>query len=232
LQHLFDNFLTAFWQLFDNFVDNFLTTFLTTFANFFYFFILMVVASCRNKYYGTNFISTVPTSLLIAPGLRTIQFWLMFEQGHNSDADDVSEDKSDDWTNQTVSSTFSADVTITLSQNPLKVPAIAAAADRCKISSRQMTIMLGAVLGSGGATANDVTLSQSTTIKTRNIAREKASTEIHASYQPPEHAVLHWDGKQLAGPEEKLCERLAVLVSGNTKEWIEDRRRPRRHRAG
>jgi hypothetical protein len=29
----------------------------------------MVVASCRNKYYGTNFISAVPTSLLIAPGL-------------------------------------------------------------------------------------------------------------------------------------------------------------------
>jgi hypothetical protein len=34
----------------------------------------MVVASCRNKYYGTNFISAVPTSLLIAPGLWTIQF--------------------------------------------------------------------------------------------------------------------------------------------------------------
>jgi hypothetical protein len=34
----------------------------------------MVVASCRNKYDGTNLISAVPTSLLIAPGLRTIQF--------------------------------------------------------------------------------------------------------------------------------------------------------------
>jgi hypothetical protein len=34
----------------------------------------MVVASSRNKYYGTNFISAMPTSLLIAPGLRTIQF--------------------------------------------------------------------------------------------------------------------------------------------------------------
>jgi hypothetical protein len=31
-------------------------------------------ASCCNKYYGTNFISAVPTSLLIAPGLRTIKF--------------------------------------------------------------------------------------------------------------------------------------------------------------
>jgi hypothetical protein len=40
------------------------------------FFIVMVVASCRNKYDGTNFISAVPTSLLIAPGLRTIQFLL------------------------------------------------------------------------------------------------------------------------------------------------------------
>jgi hypothetical protein len=56
---LFDNFLTTFWQLFD------------------FFFILIGVASCCNKYYGTNFISAVPTSLLIAPGLRTIQFLLI-----------------------------------------------------------------------------------------------------------------------------------------------------------
>jgi hypothetical protein len=34
----------------------------------------VVEASCENKYYGSNFISAVPTSLLIAPGLRTIQF--------------------------------------------------------------------------------------------------------------------------------------------------------------
>jgi hypothetical protein len=40
--------------------DNFLTTFLT-------FFILMVLASCGNKYYGTNFIYAVPSSRLIAP---------------------------------------------------------------------------------------------------------------------------------------------------------------------
>jgi hypothetical protein len=43
-----------------------LTTFLT-------FFILIVLASCGYKYYGTNFIYAVPTSLLIAPSLRTIQ---------------------------------------------------------------------------------------------------------------------------------------------------------------
>jgi hypothetical protein len=34
----------------------------------------MVVASCNNKYSGTNFNNAVPTSLLIAPGLWTIQF--------------------------------------------------------------------------------------------------------------------------------------------------------------
>jgi hypothetical protein len=75
-----------------------------------------------------------------------------------------------------------------------------------------------AVIGAGGATAKDVSLSQSDTIKTRNEALEKAAADIHASFQPPEYAVLHWDGKQLAGPEEKLAEQLAVLVSGNTKE--------------
>jgi hypothetical protein len=35
-----------------------------------------VLASCGNKYYGTNCIYAVPTSLLTAPGLRTIQFLL------------------------------------------------------------------------------------------------------------------------------------------------------------
>jgi hypothetical protein len=60
-------FLTTSWQLFDNFFDN-----------FFDFYIVMVVASCRNKYDGTNFISAVPTSLLIAPGLRTIQLLFIF----------------------------------------------------------------------------------------------------------------------------------------------------------
>jgi hypothetical protein len=40
----------------------------------FYLFILIVLASCDNKYYRTNFIYAVPTSLPIAPGLRTIQF--------------------------------------------------------------------------------------------------------------------------------------------------------------
>jgi hypothetical protein len=38
---------------------------------------LMVLAICGDKYYRTNFISAVPTSLLIAPGLRTIQFLLL-----------------------------------------------------------------------------------------------------------------------------------------------------------
>jgi hypothetical protein len=35
-----------------------------------------VLASCGDKYYGTNFIYAMPPSLLIAPGLRTIQFLL------------------------------------------------------------------------------------------------------------------------------------------------------------
>jgi hypothetical protein len=42
-------------------------------------FILIVLSSCGNKYFRTNFISAVPTSLLIAPGLRTILF-LFFDQ--------------------------------------------------------------------------------------------------------------------------------------------------------
>jgi hypothetical protein len=80
---LFDNFLTTFWQLFDNFFDNFFDIFFDNFCQHFWlFFIVMVVASCRNRYDGTNFISTVPTSLLIAPGLRTIQFLFLLVQSH------------------------------------------------------------------------------------------------------------------------------------------------------
>jgi hypothetical protein len=45
------------------------------------FFILMVVASCRNKYYGTNFLSAVPTSLLIAPGLPNYSVLVYIPRG-------------------------------------------------------------------------------------------------------------------------------------------------------
>jgi hypothetical protein len=80
--HLFDkfgNFLTTFWHLIDIFwqlLDNFLKTFWQLLTIFWLFFILIVLASCGNKYFGTNFIYTLPTSLLIAPGLWTIQFLL------------------------------------------------------------------------------------------------------------------------------------------------------------
>jgi hypothetical protein len=100
---LFDNFFTFFWHFFDNVLTtfaNFLPTigqlfwqflhFLTAFWDFLrtcwqffvnfltvfwqFFLILMVLASCGNKYYKTNFTYAVPTFLLIARGLRTIQF--------------------------------------------------------------------------------------------------------------------------------------------------------------
>jgi hypothetical protein len=63
-----EHFLTTFWQLFDRFLTTFWQYLLPI------FFIFVVVASCGNKYYGSNFIFAVPTLLLIAPGLRTIQF--------------------------------------------------------------------------------------------------------------------------------------------------------------
>jgi hypothetical protein len=37
-------------------------------------------ASCGSKYYGANFIYAVPSSLLIAPGLRTIQFFFFLDR--------------------------------------------------------------------------------------------------------------------------------------------------------
>jgi hypothetical protein len=90
---LFDHVLTIFWQLLTTFlttlvaifwklVDNFFYNFLQLFENFLTIF-LIVTANCGNKYYGTNFVCAVPTSLLIAPGLRTIQFllWCIWVSG-------------------------------------------------------------------------------------------------------------------------------------------------------
>jgi hypothetical protein len=62
--------LTTFQLIFDNILTIFVT----------FFFISVVIASCGNKYYGSNFISAVPISLLIAPGLRTIQFLFQVEE--------------------------------------------------------------------------------------------------------------------------------------------------------
>jgi hypothetical protein len=41
-----------------------------------------MLASCGNKYYGTHFVYAVPSSLLVAPGLQTIQFLLYFFFGY------------------------------------------------------------------------------------------------------------------------------------------------------
>jgi hypothetical protein len=42
----------------------------------------MVLASCGNKYYGTNFPYTVLSSLLIAPCLQTIQFLFFWTENN------------------------------------------------------------------------------------------------------------------------------------------------------
>jgi hypothetical protein len=80
----FDNLLTIFWWTFNNFTQIFDIFFAQHFDQFLkVFFIIcffpsyqlklyMVVASCCNKYYRTNFNDAVPTSHLIAPGLWTI----------------------------------------------------------------------------------------------------------------------------------------------------------------
>jgi hypothetical protein len=78
---VFDFFLTTFWQIFYKLFDNCLSTLCQLFVNFLtilttFFFFCVAVACWAYKYYGTNFTSALPTptSLLIAPGLRTIQF--------------------------------------------------------------------------------------------------------------------------------------------------------------
>jgi hypothetical protein len=81
---LFDQFLTTFWQLFDiffTFFDNFLTTLwplLTSFDNFLTFFHFDCASQLWQQIFWNKFIYAVPTSLLIAPGLWTIQFLLFF----------------------------------------------------------------------------------------------------------------------------------------------------------
>jgi hypothetical protein len=69
-------FLVFTWC--DEIFAYFLLTFLTIFRPLVgHLFLLMELASCCNNYSGINFIYAVPTSLLIAPGFRTIQFLLL-----------------------------------------------------------------------------------------------------------------------------------------------------------
>jgi hypothetical protein len=122
-----------------------------------------------------------------------------------------------DWTAPSTSTARDSHVTLRLPKNAASIPAVAAAADRCKVSSRQLTMILSSILKAGGACSDDVRLSQSTVLRARNDARKSAASEIQDTFQPPRYSVLHWDGKQLAD-ERGTSERLAVLVSGDTKE--------------
>jgi hypothetical protein len=67
--------LTRYGEIFDNFLtffDNFLTTFLT-------FYILMVLASCGSKYYGTNFMYPGQTlAPVFVTALTKITFIFLF----------------------------------------------------------------------------------------------------------------------------------------------------------
>jgi hypothetical protein len=62
----------------------------------------MVVASCHNKYYGTNFMSALPTSLLIAPESNLLELvrGLVRELFPNSFS--ISFSRAADWQNATL----------------------------------------------------------------------------------------------------------------------------------
>lgn len=103
-----------------------------------------------------------------------------------------------------------AKVPLELPRNPLKTARIAQMADRLKLSSAQSTAFVAAIVSEGGGDIDKMTLSKRSTRRAGQKVRKEIAEEIKASFIPPQHSVMHWDGKIIPGDHE----RLAILISG------------------
>ena len=107
-------------------------------------------------------------------------------------------------------------VKIALPKKIMECIEITTAADRLKLSDKQTTMLVSAIIKAGNGNLDDFDISRSTTRRCRMANRQKLSVDIIESVRqnPPKFGALHWDGKLVTDIVGDSSERLAVLVSG------------------
>jgi hypothetical protein len=119
-----------------------------------------------------------------------------------------------------------AEFTLSLNQRPSSVTIqlprkrlfkeTAQVAERCQMSIRDAVAFTSRIIGIGGATVDDFSLSISTAFRQRQEQRTLLAKEIKNQFMKnkPPFVVVHWDGKLVEKLTGTKNDRIAIIVSG------------------
>jgi hypothetical protein len=93
------------------------------------------------------------------------------------------------------------------------------AADRSGLSIRQQLLIQSTIVTSSGGSLDEMSMSVSTVLRQRRVAREKTVAIIREKWSStkPKFGVLHWDSKLIQLLSGRKEEHVAVLVSGSAE---------------
>ena len=97
-------------------------------------------------------------------------------------------------------------------------PTLLASLDRDKISCRIATRIIAATATALGENVDEITFSTATLKRKRTEIRGKLNKFVKETFNFPSRLVVHFDGKLLLDNSGSFGERLAVMVSGNSKD--------------
>ena len=89
---------------------------------------------------------------------------------------------------------------------------------RTNTTNNEAMLILTPVLKHFGIAQSEVSASTATFRRNRKIRRKKLTFEIKENFEPPDRATVHYDEKIMPDLSGQFGERLAIVLSGNTKE--------------
>lgn len=125
------------------------------------------------------------------------------------DDSDVEEEEGDEWMEEERS-------VVRTTQRNIYTPELLSTLDRCKVSSRNGALILGATAQALGHDPKTIKFSRESLRAQRMKHRAKISEDIKLYFKPDVPLTIHWDGKMLpALTSKKLVDRMAIIVSGD-----------------
>ena len=92
--------------------------------------------------------------------------------------------------------------------------AVSNTGDRLGLSARTKAMFAAAVVKAVGVSVQDTNISFSTASKKARKTRFETEVQVKNSFKPPDHVVLHWDGKILKLKAGKKADFVCVYISG------------------
>ena len=89
------------------------------------------------------------------------------------------------------------------------------ALDRTRTTTRQAMMIVTPALAAAGVDVSQLSLSRSSMMEARNVARESLAANVRQNFQPAVPLVVHFDGKLLADLDGTNRDCLPVYIVGN-----------------